>query len=112
MVATVVYIGFRLVVVALTSTADTDTTENWMASGLAVLLIAAFSPVVIFQALRFAHGSAGSVARGWAGTAVSMAPAGKLLGSARNALRPLTRSASRRISSGVRSGISRIRSRQ
>jgi hypothetical protein len=111
-VATVVYIGFRLVVVALTSTADTDTTENWMASGLAVLLIAAFSPVVIFQALRFAHGSAGSVARGWAGTAVSMAPAGKLLGSARNALRPLTRLASRRISSGVRSGISRIRSRQ
>ena len=58
-VATVVYIGFRLVVVARTASADTDTTENWMASGFAVLLIAAFSPVVIFSALRFAKGSAG-----------------------------------------------------
>jgi hypothetical protein len=110
--ATVIYVGFRLVVVALVSPTDTDTTENWMASGVAVLLIAAFSPVVIFSALRFAHGSAGSIARGWAGTAVSMAPAGKLLGGARNVLRPLTRSASRRISSGVTSRIARFRSRQ
>jgi hypothetical protein len=111
-VATVVYIGFRLVVVALTSTVDTDTTENWMASGFAVLLIAAFSPVVIFSALRFAHTSAGLVARGWAGTAVSMAPAGKFLGSARNALRPLTRSAGRRIGTRIASGLTRLRSRQ
>jgi hypothetical protein len=110
--ATVIYVGFRLVVVALVSPTDTDTTENWMASGVAVLLIAAFSPVVIFSALRFAHGSAGSIARGWVGTAVSMAPAGKLIGSARNVLRPLTRSASRRISSGVTSRIARFRSRQ
>jgi hypothetical protein len=111
-VATVVYIGFRLTVVALTATTDTDTTENWMASGFAVLLIAAFSPVVIFSALRFAHGSAGSVARGFAGTAASMAPAGKLLGSAANALRPLTRSVYRRVSAGVTARISRVRSRQ
>jgi hypothetical protein len=73
-VATVVYVGFRLVVVALTSTADTDTTENWMASGLAVLLIAAFSPLVVFSALRFTHHQAGSVARSFAGTAVAIAP--------------------------------------
>ena len=111
-VATVVYIGFRLTVVALTAASDTDTTENWMASGFAVLLIAAFSPVVIFSALRFAHGSAGSVARGFAGSAVSMAPAGKLLGSAGYALRPLTRSVSRRITSAVSSRIARRRNRQ
>lgn len=111
-VATIVYVGFRLIVVALVSPIDTDTTENWMASGVAVLLIAAFSPVVIFSALRFAHGSAGSVARGWAGTAVAMAPAGKLLGGARNALRPMTRSAGRRFSSGLTSRIARFRSRQ
>lgn len=111
-VATVVYIGFRLVVVALTSSVDSDTTENWMASGFAVLLIAAFSPVVIFSALRFAHTSAGSVARGWAGTAVSMAPASKLLGSTRNALRPLARSAGQRIGSRIASGLTRLRSRQ
>ena len=96
--ATVVYVGFRLVVVALISPTDTDATENWMASGVAVLLIAAFSPVVIFSALRFAHGTAGSIARGWAGTAVSMAPAGRLLGSARNAVRPLTRPIGQHIS--------------
>ena len=79
-VATVVYVGFRLVVVALTSTVDTDTTENWMASGLAVLLIAAFSPLVIFSALRFAHTQAGSVARGFTGATIAMAPVGKMVG--------------------------------
>jgi hypothetical protein len=108
-VATIVYVGFRLVVLALVSPTDTDSTENWMASGVAVLLIAAFSPVVIFSALRFAHGSAGSVARGWAGTAVAMAPAGRLLGSARNAVRPLARPIGQRISSKVAGRLRRPR---
>ena len=107
-VATVVYVGFRLVVVALTSTADTDTTENWMASGLAVLLIAAFSPLVVFSALRFTHTQAGSVARSFTGAAVSMAPTGRIFGSLGNALRPLARSAQK----GLASGITRMRSRQ
>lgn len=106
--ATIVYVGFRLVVVALVSPTDTDTTENWMASGVAVLLIAAFSPVVIFSALRFAHGSAGSIARGWAGTAVSMAPVGRLLGRARNAARPLTRPIVQHISSKIASRLPRV----
>ncbi len=105
--ATIIYVGFRLVVVALSSPTDTDTTENWMASGVAVLLIAAFSPVVIFSALRFAHGSAGSIARGWAGTAVAMAPAGRLLGSARNAIRPLTQPIGQHISSKITSQLKR-----
>jgi hypothetical protein len=107
--ATIVYVGFRLVVVALISPTDTDATENWMASGVAVLLIAAYSPVVIFSALRFAHGSAGSIARGWAGTAVSMAPAGRLLGSARNAVRPLTRPIGQHISSKITARLARRR---
>ncbi len=109
--ATIIYVGFRLVVVALVSPNDTDATENWMASGVAVLLIAAFSPVVIFSALRFAHGSAGSIARGWAGTAVSMAPAGRLLGSARNAVRPLTRPIGQHVSSKITSRLKRFRPR-
>ena len=96
-VATAVYVGFRLVVVALVSPTDSDTTENWMASGVAVLLIAAFSPVVIFSALRFAHGQAGSAARNLTGAAVSIAPAGRLLGSANRFLRPLTRSVRKRL---------------
>jgi hypothetical protein len=108
-VATVVYVGFRLVVVSLTSVVDTDTTENWMASGLAVLLIAAFSPVVIFSALRFAHTSAGSVARGWAGGAVSMAPPTRLLGKAQGALKPVTSAIGRRLKTAVTSRLQRPR---
>jgi hypothetical protein len=100
-VATAVYVGFRLVVVALVSPTNTDATENWMASGVAVLLIAAFSPIVIFSALRFAHGQAGSAARNLTGAAVSIAPAGRLLGSASTALRPLARSAQQRLSARI-----------
>src|SRR5256885_10533042 len=87
-VATAVYVGFRLVVTALTSPTDTDTTENWMASGVAVLLIAAFSPVVIFTSLRFAHSQAGSVARSLTGTGVALLPAARVLGSATRLARP------------------------
>lgn len=83
-VATSVYIGFRLVVQALASPTDTDSTENWMASGVAVLLIAALSPLVIFQAVRIGHTSAGQVARGWVGGAMAFAPPTRLMGKARN----------------------------
>ncbi len=107
-VATVVYVGFRLVVAALSSPTDTDATENWMASGLAVLLIAAFSPLVIFSALRFAHTKAGSVARSFTGATVAMAPTGRVLGTAGRIVRPLARSAQKRIGSQI----TRIRSRQ
>jgi hypothetical protein len=107
-VATAVYVGFRLVVVALVSPTDTDTTENWMASGVAVLLIAGFSPIVIFSALRFAHGQAGSAARNLTGAAVSLAPTGRLLGSAGKSLRPLVRSVQKRLDARIK----RLRSRQ
>ncbi len=96
-VATAVYVGFRLVVVALVSVHDTDTTENWMASGVAVLLIAAFSPVVIFAGLRFAHSQAGSVARNMTGAALSIAPTGRLLGAAMKLGRPIARGAGTRL---------------
>jgi hypothetical protein len=81
-VATAVYVGFRLVVVALSSPTDTDTTENWMASGVAVLLIAAVSPLVLFQAVRIGHTSAGQVARGWAGGVAAFAPPTRVLSTA------------------------------
>jgi len=106
-VATVVYVGFRLVVTALSSPSNTDATEHWMASGLAVLLIAAFSPLVIFCALRFAHSQAGSVARSFTGAAVAMAPTGRVLGGAGRIVRPLARSVQRQIGSHI----SRLRSR-
>jgi hypothetical protein len=101
-VATAVYVGFRLVVVALISTVDTDTTENWMASGVAVLLIAAFSPLVIFGALRFAHNQAGSVARTLTAGALAMAPIGKVVGVGRTLLRPLAQAAKTQINTMLR----------
>jgi len=106
-VATAVYVGFRLVVLALVSPADTDVTENWMASGVAVLLIAAFSPVVIFTSLRFAHAQAGSVARSLSGAGVAFMPTGRLVGTATGIARPLLRSAQARVSSRI----ARFRSR-
>jgi len=111
-VATVVFVGFRLVVVGLTSPTNSDTTQNWMASGIAVLLIAAFSPLVIFSALRFAHTQAGSVARNWSGAAVSMAPASRLVGTATKALTPLARTAQRHLGDRISRFRSRSRSRQ
>ena len=83
-VATSIYVGFRLVVLALVSPTNTDATENWMASGVAVLLIAALSPLVIFQAVRIGHASAGQVARGWIGGSLTFAPPTRLLGKARS----------------------------
>jgi hypothetical protein len=97
-VATSVYVGFRLVVTALVSATDPDVTENWMASGVAVLLIAAFSPVVIFTSLRFAHVQAGSVTRSLTGAGVAFLPVGRLLGSALGLARPLVRSIQGRLS--------------
>jgi len=90
-VATSVYVGFRLVVLALASPTDTDTTENWMASGVAVLLIAALSPLVIFQAVRIGHVSAGQVARGWVGGVTALAPPTRLLGKANAVGRSIVR---------------------
>jgi hypothetical protein len=76
-VATVLYVGFHLVVPALVGTGGGDGgggASIWMADGIAVLLIAAFSPVAIFQGLRFAHSSAGTVARDLGAAGMSAAP--------------------------------------
>jgi hypothetical protein len=75
-------------------------TENWMASGVAVLLIAAFSPLVIFSALRFAHTQAGSAARSLTGGALSMVPIGMVVGGASKALGAIVRLAQRQVRIG------------
>lgn len=71
-VATAVYIGFRLILPTLLGTKADG--PNWMSSGIAVLLIAAFSPMVLFQAFRFAHGTAGGLVRGWGAAGTSLVP--------------------------------------
>ncbi len=106
-VATAVYIGFRLVVLALVSPTDTDATENWMASGVAVLLIAALSPMVLFQAVRIGHASAAQVARGWAGGVVAFAPPTRLMNKAQS----VGGSVARRLGSTAKSSISSFRKR-
>jgi len=75
-VATAVYVGYSLVLASV----QADPHGDWVISGLAILCIAAFSPVVIVQALRFTHSTAGSVARGWAATGVSLLPTSAITG--------------------------------
>ena len=106
-VATAVYVGFRLVVLALSSPTDTDSTENWMASGVAVLLIAALSPLVLFQAVKIGHASAGHVARGWAGGALAFAPPTRLIGKAQS----IGGSVARRLGQSAKSSIESFRKR-
>jgi len=107
-VATAVYVGFQLVVKALVSPTDNDVTENWMASGVAVLLIAAFSPVVIFTSLRFAHVQAGSVARSLTGSGLALMPTGRLLATAKGLAGPLVRSAQTKLASRITRGRTRL----
>jgi hypothetical protein len=52
----------------------TNQEADWMVTSLAILFIAAFSPVVLVQGLRFTHSAAGTLVRGWGATAVSLIP--------------------------------------
>jgi hypothetical protein len=73
-VATAVYIGFQLILPSLLGAKAGG--PNWMESGIAVLLIAAFSPIALFQGIRFAHSTAGATARSFGGSVIGMAPMG------------------------------------
>ena len=75
-VATALYVGLHLVVPALIKGPSTSGKADWMESGVAILLIAAFSPLVLFQGLRFAHGSASSVTRGLGATGIGIGSVG------------------------------------
>jgi hypothetical protein len=86
-IATVSYIGFGLVVSGLAGSNARHGEADWIVTGVAILCIAAFSPVVMIQALRFTHATAGSVARGWIGSGASMsAIATRALGTGGRAL--------------------------
>ena len=71
-IATAIAVGFSLVIPPLVGAPASG--GDWMGSGVAVLLIAAFSPMVLFQALRFAHGAAGALTRGWVGAGLGLLP--------------------------------------
>jgi len=78
-VATVIYIGFGLVIPAMHGAQSADGKAGWLSTGLAILLIATLSPAVLFQALRFAHGSAGGMVRGWGAGAMSTMTMGSVV---------------------------------
>ena len=108
-VATVLYVGLHLVVPALINGHPTAGHADWMESGVAVLLIAAFSPLVLFQALRFAHGTAGSVTRNLGSAGVGMAPLGSVIRFSQNlARRPSIVARRQQLTGAIKS---RVRSR-
>jgi hypothetical protein len=72
-IATTIYIGYGMVLPGVAGT-GTSQQADWMVTGLAILFIAAFSPVVLVQGLRFTHSAAGTLVRGWGATAVSLIP--------------------------------------
>lgn len=71
-VATVIYIGFGLVIPAMHGAQSADGKAGWLSTGLAILLIATLSPAILLKALHFAHGGAGGMVRGWGAGAMSV----------------------------------------
>jgi len=108
-VATAFFVGLSLLFPAVLGVAPHDGNADWMASGFAVLLITAFSPLALFQGIRFAHSTAGTVARGWTGMAASMLPVGLLAGGASGFIAPAVGVARKGITSGVKKGIQSMR---
>ena len=111
-VATAFVVGLSVLLPAVYGVAPKDGKADWMASGFAILLITAISPIALFQGIKFAHGTAGTVARGWGGIAASMIPLGLLVTGARSLLAPriqgLRSKASQAVSAG-RQRVSRVR---
>jgi hypothetical protein len=81
-------VGLSLLLPAVLGQAPNDGKADWMASGFAILLIVAISPVALFQGIRFAHGTAATVARGWGSTAAYMLPIPALTRAAGGLLAP------------------------
>jgi hypothetical protein len=77
-VATAFVVGLSLLLPAVLGVAPNNGKADWMASGIAALLITAVAPVALFQGIKFAHGTAGQVARDIGGMAFGMTPIGAL----------------------------------
>ena len=111
-VATAFVVGLSLLLPAVLGVAPHNGKADWMASGFAVLLITAISPVALFSGIKFAHGTAGRVARDVGGMAVGMTPVGALARTLPLAAVPMASKAAGRISRAVRSGLGRLRKPQ
>jgi len=108
--ATAVALGFGLLIKGLFLEHSASPTQG-LATGIALLLIAAFSPAVLVQGLRFTHNAAGSASRKWVATGVSLAPyanAAMRVGSRALPLQEM-RAAGGRIGNSVKSRLAGIR---
>ncbi len=108
-VATAFVVGLSLLLPGVLGVAPNDGKADWMASGFAILLITAISPIALFQGIKFAHGTAGTVTRGWGATAASMIPLGLAISGARSVLGPRTQGLRGRASRAVSTGRQRLR---
>lgn len=111
-VATSFVVGLSLLLPAVLGEAPNNGKADWMASGFAVLLITAVAPIALFQGIKFAHGTAGKVARDVGGMAVGLTPVGLLTRSLPLAALPIASKAQRRLSGAVRSRLARLRKSQ
>jgi hypothetical protein len=111
-VATAFVVGLSLLLPAVLGEAPNNGKADWMASGFAILLITAVAPIALFQGIKFAHGTAGKVARDVGGMAVGLTPVGLLTRSLPLAVLPIAAKAQRRISGAVRSRWARPRKSQ
>jgi hypothetical protein len=108
-VATAFVVGLSLLLPAVLGVAPHNGKADWMASGFAVLLITAISPVALFSGIKFAHGTAGRVTRDVGGMAVGMTPVGVLARTLPLAALPMASKAAGRLSRAVRSRLGRSR---
>jgi len=108
-VATAFVVGLSLLLPAVLGEAPNNGKADWMASGFAVLLITAISPVAIFAGIKFAHGSAGNVARSWGGMAVASVPLSGVARRASSALQPRFAPARQRAATALSAAVERIK---
>jgi hypothetical protein len=108
-VATAFVVGISLLLPAVLGVAPNNGKADWMASGFAILLITAISPVALFQGIRFAHGTAGNVARGWGGMAFSSLPIASMVGRAGSFLQPRLAPSRKRASGALNAGWQRVK---
>ncbi len=108
-VATAFVVGLSLLLPAVLGVAPNNGKADWMASGFAILLITAISPVAIFAGIKFAHGSAGNVARSWGGMAAAAVPINAVARRANAFLQPRLAPTWQRASTALGAGWQRIK---
>jgi hypothetical protein len=79
-IVTAVYIGFSMVASGYGAPKSDTAASDGMVIGLATLLIALFSPIVLLQGIRFTHTASASAVRGWGAAGIGAASAVALRG--------------------------------